>query len=79
MKIFLKSYSSDYFCRNNTERLKGGLSLAVLLHHLYQKTNIVGHDSLLGFFMQSFDFVVTCILISDLKLIFVLSLIFLVH
>lgn len=56
MKIFLKSYSSDYFCRNNTERLKGGLALAVLLHHLYQKTNIVGHDSLLGFFMQSLGY-----------------------
>lgn len=47
---------ADYFSRNTTEHLKGYLALAVLFHHMYQKTQIIDHASLLGFFMQSLGY-----------------------
>ena len=52
----MESFYSDYFCRNTTEHLKGGLALAVLFHHIYQRTQIIDHDSLFGFFMQSLGY-----------------------
>lgn len=54
--MILKKNYTDYFCRNNTEHLKGGLALVVLFHHIYQKTQIVDHDSLWGFLMQSLGY-----------------------
>ena len=50
------SISTDYVGRNTTEHLKGYLALGVLLHHLYQDTNIINHESILGFFMQSLGY-----------------------
>lgn len=47
------SISTDYFSRSTTEHLKGYLALGVLLHHLYQETNIISHESILGFFIES--------------------------
>lgn len=52
----MKQLYTDYFSRNTTEHLKGYLALAVLFHHLYQKTQIIDHESLLGFFMQSLGY-----------------------
>lgn len=54
--MIMKNFYSDYFCRNTTEHLKGGLALAVLFHHIYQKIQIIDHESLLGFFMQSLGY-----------------------
>ena len=51
-----KYFSSDYFNRNRTESLKGFLALAVLFHHLYQKTQIVEHSTFFGFFLQSLGY-----------------------
>lgn len=45
--------NQSYFSRQTTEHLKGFLAIAVLLHHIYQKTAIISHDSLAGFFCQS--------------------------
>ena len=50
------SISTDYFSRSTTEHLKGYLALGVLLHHLCQHTNIINHESILGFFMQSLGY-----------------------
>lgn len=45
--------NTGYFSRNVTEHLKGYLAIAVLLHHIFQKTDLISHTSLLGFFCQS--------------------------
>lgn len=55
-KIIMSKLYADYFSRNTTEHLKGYLALAVLFHHMYQKTQIIDHASLLGFFMQSLGY-----------------------
>ena len=43
--------TTDYFSRPVTESLKGYLALGVLLHHIHLSTNIIDHDTVLGFFL----------------------------
>ena len=54
--VMYREICSDYFKRSTTEGLKGFLALAVLFHHIYQKTQIVAHSALCGFFLQSLGY-----------------------
>ncbi len=44
---------SDYFSREKTECLKGWLAIGVLAHHLFQRTDLIPANSLLGFLFGS--------------------------
>lgn len=47
---------SEFFGRKVTQNLKGILAVGVLLHHIYQKTDIILHESVSGFLFQSLGY-----------------------